>query len=156
MQQQLINQHQKQRGFTLIEVMIVALIIAILGGIAYPSYMNQVRKTGRTDAKVALGDVAQRLQRCFTTNSTYKPDDEDVCTVVDEVTSSAGIESPDGKYKITMDDAEHTASTFELIAEPVAGDLQEGDEECAVFKLNQAGKRYSESSDGAETTDDCW
>ena len=52
----------RQPGFTLIELMIVVAIIAILAGIAYPSYMDQVRKGNRAKAQAFLMDVAQRQQ----------------------------------------------------------------------------------------------
>jgi len=48
---------QNNKGFTLIEVMIVVIIIGILASIAYPSYLNSVRKSKRSDAKTALIDL---------------------------------------------------------------------------------------------------
>ena len=56
------------RGFTLVELMIVVVIVAILAGIAVPSYMSSVRKTRRADAKTALLDLAGREERYLTTN----------------------------------------------------------------------------------------
>ena len=50
------------RGFTLIELMIVVAIVGILAGIAYPSYMDHVRKGNRAKAQAFLMDVAQRQQ----------------------------------------------------------------------------------------------
>jgi prepilin-type N-terminal cleavage/methylation domain-containing protein len=44
---------KNQNGFTLIEVMIVVVIVAILAAIAIPSYQDSIRKTRRADAKEA-------------------------------------------------------------------------------------------------------
>jgi type IV pilus assembly protein PilE len=50
------------KGFTLIELMIVVAIIAILAAIAYPSYQEYVRKTKRIEMQAAMQDVAVQLQ----------------------------------------------------------------------------------------------
>ncbi len=47
--------HRKHtNGFTLIELMIVLVIAAIILGLAYPSYVDYVRKSKRGDAQQAL------------------------------------------------------------------------------------------------------
>ena len=48
------------RGFTLIEVMIVVVIVAILAAIGYPSYQNHLRKGARASAQVEMLKVADR------------------------------------------------------------------------------------------------
>ena len=53
----------KTKGFTLIEVLVVLGIVAILAAIAYPMYLNQVRKGHRADAQAFLMDVANREQQ---------------------------------------------------------------------------------------------
>ena len=60
-----------QRGFTLIEVMIVMVVIAILAAIAYPSYQSQVRKSRRSDAVVLMSLVQQAQERWRANNATY-------------------------------------------------------------------------------------
>ncbi|WP_436659884.1 type IV pilin protein [Acinetobacter sp. P1(2025)] len=51
------------KGFTLIEVMIVVAIIGILAAIAYPSYQSHVRKTKRVEMQSTLIDIAAKIQR---------------------------------------------------------------------------------------------
>ena len=59
------------QGVTLIELMIVILIVAVLGMVAYPSYQNSMMKTRRSDGISALLSSAQTLERCFTEYNKY-------------------------------------------------------------------------------------
>lgn len=64
--------HSPERGFTLIEVLIVVAIIAILGSIAYPSYIDSVRKGRRAEGRAALAEFMQQQERYMTQNGVYK------------------------------------------------------------------------------------
>ncbi len=54
---------KKNRGFTLIELMIVVAIVAVLAAIAFPSYQNHLRKARRADAQSLMMDIANREQQ---------------------------------------------------------------------------------------------
>jgi type IV pilus assembly protein PilE len=60
-----------QKGVTLIELMLVMVIIAVLGGIAIPAYKTYVVKTNRNAAKACLSEYAQFMERYYTTNLSY-------------------------------------------------------------------------------------
>ncbi|WP_421201288.1 type IVa pilus pseudopilin TppA [Aeromonas enteropelogenes] len=60
-----------ERGFTLIELMIVVVVVAILAAIAYPSYNNYMASAKRAEAKATLLEAAQYLEREFTANGNY-------------------------------------------------------------------------------------
>ena len=146
-------------GFSLIELMITVAIVGILAGIAYPMYMSQVLKSGRSDAKVALSDVAQRMQRCFTEQSTYKPVAPKTCKVVTDVTSGAGITSENGFYTVKLAAADHTATAYRLVASAVSGKVQAKDTKCVSFVLDQTGKRKATNASngtGTDNTTECW
>lgn len=132
-----------QRGFTLIELMIAVAILAIVMGIAIPSYTQWVIESGRADGKAQLFETAQNLERCFTRYSTYDSDD---CNVGDGDT----IETEKGKYQVTVD-ADPTR--FELTAAPQGG--QADDDECASLILDSTGARRI-SDDATGDVEDCW
>ena len=61
----------KQRGFTLIELVIVVVIIGLLGVIGLPSYRAYVLRSQRTEAKEALEQAAANQEKFYFQNNTY-------------------------------------------------------------------------------------
>jgi prepilin-type N-terminal cleavage/methylation domain-containing protein len=64
----------KQKGFTLMELMVVIVIVAILAAVAVPLYVNYVRDAQRTEAKGAIGAVITAEQTWYQLNSQYITD----------------------------------------------------------------------------------
>ena len=58
----MINKNTSQ-GFSLIEMMVVVAILAIIAGIAIPSYLNHVENTRLTQARAVIAQVQQDIQR---------------------------------------------------------------------------------------------
>jgi type IV pilus assembly protein PilE len=61
----------KQRGFTLIELMITVAIVALLAAVAYPAYTSHIIKGKRAAAKAQIMDIANREQQYLLANRTY-------------------------------------------------------------------------------------
>ena len=62
---------KRQRGFTLMEVMITVAIIRIMAAIAFPSYQDSMRKSRRTDGKNALTQAVANMERYYAQNNGY-------------------------------------------------------------------------------------
>lgn len=115
-----------QRGFTLIEVMIVVAIIGIVSAIAYPSYQNYVTEARRADGHLALMNAAQALERCKATAFSYAN-----CQL------PANLQTSDEKqYALTV---VTTRSTYTLTA--TAQDAQAHDNKCPTITLNDQGQQ---------------
>ena len=60
--------HRNQKGFTLMELMVVIVIVAILAAVAVPLYINYVKDAQRTEAKGAIGALITAEQAYFQQN----------------------------------------------------------------------------------------
>ena len=130
----------KQRGFTLVEVMVIVGIIAILAAIAVPTYDAQKRKGYRTDAVRALTEAAQLQERWYSNTGTY--------ATLNDI--SAGDTSANGQYGIT---ASYSSTHFTITATAVGNQLD--DKKCRTFTIDQAGRKTSTDSSAAASTG-CW
>lgn len=67
-----MNSTKTSYGFTLIEILITLAVIAILSAIALYSYSTQIEKTRLADARSALAQNAQFMERWYADNGSYK------------------------------------------------------------------------------------
>ena len=61
----------KQRGFTLIELMIVVAIIGILALVAIPAFMDYMKKSKKTEASLQLNKIAKNAKAAYVTNASF-------------------------------------------------------------------------------------
>jgi type IV pilus assembly protein PilE len=139
------------RGFTLIELMIVVVIVAILAAIAYPSYTEFVRRSARSEAKGALLENAQFLERNFTTANTYATDSAGNAITDASLPVQQSPRDGAGRYAITVNGL--TPTLFELRAAPIAGSPAAGDP-CGTYTLDQAGRKGLLGN--TMSVADCW
>lgn len=69
-----VESARRQRGFTLMEVMIVVVIIGILSGVAFPAYKAYVDRAKRSEGKAFLMEIAARQERYYFDNNSYAID----------------------------------------------------------------------------------
>ena len=71
MKRQCRNIYKKEKGFTLVELMIVIIIIAVLTGIAVPSYMTLNNRAKESTTKSEMKNIATALGLYQTENEDY-------------------------------------------------------------------------------------
>lgn len=139
------------RGFTLIELMITVAILGILLGIAVPNYMEYIRKGKRSEAKTALMESAQALERNYSVRGTYLNDDgDDLADVIIAQAPSTGT----ANYTIAASGTP-TATTFTLQATrtgSMAGDA------CGDFTITHTGEQglVNHTKSVEESMEECW
>lgn len=145
------------RGFTLIEMMIIVVIVAILAGIAMNSHQNSVLKTKRKAALGSLYSLVGEQEEYFVNNKGYATDLTDLgygatgaaadpYYINDQGDTST---STDGAYKITF--ASATARAFTLTATPINSQVK--DTQCAALSITSTG---SKSVTGSLAATDCF
>lgn len=126
------------RGFTLIEIMIVIAIIGIVITIAAPSYTEYLKKGRRAEVVSLLSEQAQILERFYTRNNVY--------------TGVTGLSAGNDFYTLTPT---ITDQTFVLTATRKSSTSMATDK-CGDFTLSNTGVRGMNNATTGLTTKDCW
>lgn len=144
----------KNKGFTLIEVMIVVAIVGTLAAIAIPNLSNHLREAKRTDAIVAL-NALQQAQAKLRANCRWYGEARGTngCAATpaaSEVNYPATTESNFYNIAITPDTASGNAYTATATAPTTSP--QYSDVACRVFTLTV----NATNPNGLKTPADCW
>lgn len=147
---------RKQRGFNLIELMIVVAIVGIITALAYPSYVEQTRKTRRADCSGALASLGGAMERFFTINNTYEGAGEGTPPTAPTIFPAVcPIDAANGggtaTYTLTIEAA--NASTYTVQAAPVG---QQANDKCGTLTLTNTGRKGVIGEAAGMTADKCW
>lgn len=145
-------------GFSLIELAVAVVIIAILTAVAYPMYQNHVIRSRRADAKSALAQLAQLQEAYYVDHQSryataFTDPDLKGLNEFNEVTDNTLVSS-EGYYQITLSG---DSSAFTLTAAPFIsndpikakemGRGQTDDKDCPQLTITSTGEK---------SPDECW
>ncbi len=136
------------KGFTLLELMIVAGLLSILMAIALPSYTQSINKGRRSDAMASLLDVANRQEQFMFDHNRYSD------TLLQLGFNADPMISRDGHYAIEAK-AGNTGSlrtSYALTATARENSPQKNDMSCTSFTLTSTGTKTATGSDA----NNCW
>ena len=120
----------RQKGFTLIELMVVVTVIAVLAAIAIPNYREYTKRGRRADAVQAVGDLQLKLERWRAENPSY---------------ANCGANCTSGNYPGVKDTDYYKlglvagVNTFTITATPTGS---QGDDRCGKLEVTQVTKPH--------------
>lgn len=144
---------KKQIGFSLIELLVVVAIAGIIAAFAYPSYLDQVRATKRSDCSGALVSLGSAMERFYTVNSTYQGAAAGGANTGAPAVFSAQCPVDGGAqtYNLTIQAA--NPSTYSLRATPVGDQVND---KCGTLTLTNTGLKGVVGADAGVIWQQCW
>lgn len=150
-----IQVSNRARGFTLLELMIVVVVLSILVGVGYPSYRGNVIQSKRSVARAALTEFASRQESFYldrkqyaTTPSALGYPANTVNYGSDGQLQPSGSVNSDTVYSLTF--ASSGARSYTVQAIPQNG--QADDSDCGTLTLTNNGKKGASGTSTAR----CW
>jgi type IV pilus assembly protein PilE len=135
---------RRQAGMTLVELMVAVAIVAILASVAYPSYMEQVRKGRRAEGQAVLTEASQFMERFATENMRYDQNLAGAAVALPATLAKAPKEGASKFYDVSLQSVSSTAYTLRAVPTGVqAGDA------CGTMTVTNTGVK------GAARAD-CW
>lgn len=125
----------RQRGFTLVELIIAVAVIGILTAIAYPSYQEYIKRSHRSSAQSLMLDLANREQQYLLDNRSFLGGGASAVTTL---LPSGVPPEVSNFYTVTITATAGPPPTFEVKATPKAGTVMAGE---AAFTLDQDGTK---------------
>ena len=129
-----------QKGFTLIELMIVVAIIGILASIAIPQYSDYIKRGKAAEATSNLATLRIKMEQCFQDNRTY---DIAACTAFCTTTA--------GNFTYACSPAS-TATTYKIVASGVTARGMPN----FSFSVDQANNKTSMFDGTTPSPNTCW
>ncbi|HEY9133795.1 MAG TPA: type IV pilin protein [Dyella sp.] len=132
----------KQRGFSLIEILVVAALVALLAGMALNGYSNYIHRARRVEAKEALLRIADAQERYFLTYQRYG--DFDDLGVASALTAH-------NIYRLSLSFSDASRRDFTASASPAG---TQANDRCGTFSIDYTGAKLPAPNSPAQS--DCW
>jgi type IV pilus assembly protein PilE len=140
---------RRQRGFSLVELMVTVAILAVISSLAVSAYSGYTRRAHRTEARIALLSIQTAQEKWFLQNNAYA---QSLATLVAAPPAGLGLNltstglTPNSYYQVSFTAA--TATTYTVRA--AAYGAQTADTACLAFTISDSGARTPAESTG------CW
>lgn len=131
----------KQRGFTLIELMIVVTIIAIIAGIAVSAFSGAGREAEQSRIMAEINSLNDAMSRYYQGSYSYTG------ATIDALRGGVNVSiAASPNYTVTLNNL--AGQTYILLATPVAGSVVAG---TGAYSIDETGRRcYYVGSDAAD------
>lgn len=139
---------RRQRGFTLIELMVVVAVIAILAGVAVPSYTEYLRRGQVTEASTLMSDFRIKMEQSFQDNRNYGNGN---CGMQNAVAPGWSM-FPAAKYFSYTCVLQNGGQGYLVTATGVATTRAKGH----VYTMDQADLRRTTQFKGTAVNANCW
>ncbi|MDH0291951.1 type IV pilin protein [Pseudomonas sp. GD04087] len=144
-----LSSSSRPSGFTLIEMMVVLCILALLAGIAIPTYRQYVLRANRSEAQTLLRDAAAQQERYLAQYSKYT-DTPAKLAFTYPLASDGKRYSTRQLYQLAIEYVDGNTRSYRLSA--MRHGVQQSDSECGDFTLDHQGQRGT----SAGSVDSCW
>jgi type IV pilus assembly protein PilE len=134
---------RKQRGVTLMELMIAVVIVGILAAIAVPSYQQYVIRANRSAVQTFMLSIANRQEQFILDKRQYATGSS-----IAEIADALNVQPPEAtvqaNYGVAVthrnapDPATPNPRTYLITATPVTGSRQTAD---GALTLNELGQK---------------
>jgi type IV pilus assembly protein PilE len=151
-----------QRGFTLIELMVVVAIVAILAAVAIPSYRNHVIRTNRAGAESFMTQIANKEEQIILDMRSYQGVANNAAFALQPASGGINLAVPvnvSSNYTLTVTatNVAGAAPTYLITATPI--DPPQNDTMCQVLTLTNTGVKGVASNGSTAPTANaqvCW